>query len=124
MNSTQLRKIADEAYGQACAAPDDYARGYAAGVEDLARLLAGQDPSALSDRLHQIVAATRVKATIPAAAAVGARVIELGSAKGRGTIADLRTTVGIDMAAVQWDNATAGHVDWRPVADLTVMSGR
>jgi hypothetical protein len=67
VNSTQLRKTADEAYGAACAAPDDYGQGYAAGVEDLARLLAGQDPSGLSDRLRQIVDAVRFKAAMPAA---------------------------------------------------------
>lgn len=64
MDATQLARIADEAYGAACAAPDDYSRGYAAGVEDLARKLAGGDP-AVSDRLVEILAAVSFKAGAP-----------------------------------------------------------
>lgn len=63
MDVTQLRRIADEAYGAACAAPDDYSRGYAAGVEDLARTLAGDD--ALSDQLAAILSAVRFKTGAP-----------------------------------------------------------
>lgn len=62
MNATQLRQIADEAYGAACSAPDDYSRGYAAGVEALARKLAGGD---LSSDLLDIVRAVQFKATVP-----------------------------------------------------------
>lgn len=57
-------------------------------------------------------------------AEIGSRVIAMGSAKGRGTIEHLKTTAGIEMAAVQWDNYTRGYLDWVAVRDLTVMSGR
>lgn len=49
-----LHHVAEEAYGYACAAPDEYSRGYAAGVEDLARYLTESDP-AISDRLVAIL---------------------------------------------------------------------
>ena len=64
MDTTQLARIADEAYGAACAAPDDYSRGYAAGVEDLARKLAGGNP-ADAGRLAELLGAASFKAGAP-----------------------------------------------------------
>lgn len=63
MNATQLRRIADEAYGAACSASDDYSRGYAAGVEALARKLAGGEVS--GDLLTETLRAVQFKATVP-----------------------------------------------------------
>jgi hypothetical protein len=62
----QLRKLAGEAYAFGCAqGPDGYDRGYASGVEDLARLLSDRDP-AISERLVEIMRASGLRGKLPA----------------------------------------------------------
>lgn len=59
-----IRKIANEAYAYGCQHYSEYDRGYASGVEDLARLLVEHDP-AISDRLVAILRAAELDRVIP-----------------------------------------------------------
>jgi hypothetical protein len=66
ITTVQLRKLAGEAYAFGCAqGPNGYDRGYASGVEDLARLLSERDP-AISERLVEILAASGLRDKLPA----------------------------------------------------------
>lgn len=55
LGKPELRNIASEAYAYGLnSGPNTYDRGYASGVEDLARLLSQRDP-AISERLATIL---------------------------------------------------------------------
>lgn len=59
-----------------------------------------------------------VEAEVPAEIEPAARVIEAGSGNGRGTVVEVKRSLGADYAAVQWDAAPVGAVDWRPAYNL------
>lgn len=70
--------------------------------------------------LFLIEAAEDLELEAPAEVAPAARVIQMGTDKGRGTVVELKRSFGLDLAAVKWDERTC--VDWVAVADLTVTT--
>lgn len=65
---------------------------------------------------------TTENATTAPAALPDARVIQMGTSKGRGTVVAVKRSIGTDMAAVQWDDRSPLLVDWVAAADLTVTT--